>query len=175
MSIQTDTVKTESFDTISATSLSIGNSATNINVGGSSTTVNMGYITNSNNVKNVINYVSTQTVTLSISDFLTNGTIFVFTYSSANPSTINDLITINLPAPIAQIEGMFFFFRKLRGFANTSTTNCTFNTIGGSYIIGNAVSLTSSVSPATNTLSNNGPNLRLYVLGYSGSYYWVVN
>lgn len=174
MTTQSNNVRAVSMDTLSATTLTIGSNATNISIGGASSKVIMGNIANVNTLATRVFNITTTSHIVTLENIFTNGMTYVLTYSSANPSTVNDIITITLPTPDASIEGMYFVFRKLRGFVNTSTTNVTFNCDTPSILSG-TVSLTSSANPAISTLSNSGPTTRWTVLGFGGAYYWTLS
>jgi hypothetical protein len=169
-------------DTIYATSasLNIGTQATfppsAINIGQTGVTTTIDGTANCPNltVKSLISSIvtiSTQTFTPTIASFTTDGTTFVSTYSSANPSIANDIITVNLPVPTSAIEGMIFHFRKIRGAINVSSTNWSFVTSPAS-IIKSDVTITTSGNPTT-TYTVNSLYVRIQVYSYSGVYYWV--
>jgi hypothetical protein len=164
-------VKTNALDSIS-TALTIGSSASTVNVGQPTNIINVERLIASTSVKQNIYYFSTQTFSPTVADFLANGTFIMSLYSSANPSTVNDIITVNLPTPTSQLDGCYFCFRKLRGQLNNSSVNWSFNTSTPTLLAGGAT-LTSSASPLATLISFNPGIQRVYVLGYSGSYYWT--
>lgn len=170
--INSDIIKTNAIIS-PTTSLALVNSATTtlINVGGAGTIV-LAHNVVTPTVKQKVYYFSTQTLSPTVANFLANGTIVISLFSSANPSTINDIITMNLPPPTAELDGCFFLFRKLRGQLNNSSTNWTFVTSPASLLSGGA-SLTSGATPVVSTLSFNPGVQRLFVISYAGSYYWT--
>ena len=152
---------------------------TDVNIGSGSTTgsVTIGNTDNSillnaptsfKSTKQHITYFTSQTNTLIVADILASN-LFGSTYSLANPTTTNDVITVNIPTPTSDMEGMTLVFRKLRGALNTSTTNWTF-TCPTSTIVVN--SLTASAPPTLSTLSVSTLVSKFTVLAYSGSYYY---
>lgn len=168
MTTRSTNVQTNALD--SSTTLTIGGNT--INVGGSSNIINVERLIASTSVKQNIYYFSTQTFSPTVADFLANGTFCMSLYSSANPSTLNDNITVNLPVPTSQLDGCYFCFRKLRGQLNNSSVNWSFYTTTPTLLAGGAT-LTSSASPLVSFTSFNPGIQRVYVLGYAGSYYWT--
>lgn len=170
MTTQSNSIKTTALDSTS-TALTIGDTATTINLGGSTNTLNITRILTSS-VKQKIYYTNSATLTFTVNDFLTNGTFIMSLYSSANPSTANDLITVNLPTPTAQLDGCYFCFRKLRGQISNGSANWQFVTSPPSLLAGGA-SLTTGANPVSSNLSFNPGIQRIFVMGYAGSYYWT--
>lgn len=163
MTTHTPIIKTTALDSIS-NNLTIASNCTTLNVG-TNNTVYVENVGNNKSIKQSIYYFSTQTFSPTISDFFQNGTFIIPTYSSANPSTVNDIITINLPVPTAELDGVVFLFRKLRGSANNTSTNWTFNCPS---------SLLTTTVPVS-TLNLNPMIIRTYVLGFEGTYYYCIN
>lgn len=170
MSLSTAIMKTDIFDTVSAT-LSMGATSTSITIGGTSTTTTIQNVQDYACIdSNVITLVS-QNNTLTIENFIEGGQVINSTYTSATPSTVNNIITINLPTPDARIEGVTFLFRKTRGAINTSSANFTFSTTTNC-IVSFTTGITMTGQP-TNSISSNALVFRFIVLEYSGTYYWV--
>ena len=170
MTTQSGTVLTNTLNPLSTT-LNVGTSSTDITIGSSSTTTTINRITNVKVLKPKVYVWTTQIVSPTVADFLTNGTIINSTYSSANPSTVNDNIQVNLPIPTAQLEGMYFFLRKMRGAINGSTINWTFSTSPAS-IVSISTSANATGSPVASITQTN-LFLRMVVCGYGGTYYWT--
>ena len=169
MSLQSGTVLTNSLDTITASSMTIGTSASTIQIG--TGTVNVGNIFNYGYISTGVLNVATQNYTLLTSD-LVNYQIIVPNYSSANPATVNDNITFTMPTPTADMEGVIYTFRKIRGAISAGTTNLTFNWSGNYYIVNNT-SLTTTGQP-TNTFTTTAPLIRFICVGYLGVYYFIL-
>lgn len=170
MTTQSGIVLTNKLNPLSSI-VNVAQSSTSITIGGSSTSTTMSRLTDVRVLKPNVYVWTTLTISPTISDFLTNGTIIASTYSSAVPSTVNDNIIVNLPTPTVDIEGMLFFFRKMRGAINSSSTNWTFNTSPAS-LVGINVTANSTGSPVS-TLTQNAVILRMVVCGYAGTYYWT--
>lgn len=168
MTTQTESVLTNNLNSL-GTTLTIGQSSTSVSIGSTNSITNIPRI-NAKVVKPKVVYITTTSFSPTISDFFTNGTIFNSTYSSANPSTINDIITINLPTATAELEGMYFLFRKTRGAINGTSQNWTFTTNPAS-IVPIGASITTSGYPIA-SISQNVIFQRLIVCGYNGLYYW---
>lgn len=165
-------VKTDAISYIANVNQTYGGSSTDITIGNNTTVVNIA----NPNVNTIVSKVfspSTQTFTLTINDFLANGTFICPKYTSANPSTVNDVITVNLPDPTSAIEGMFFCFRKIRGALNTSTQNWLFTSPNSSILI-SSNGLTQSGTPTTSSFAQTALTVRIVVLGYAGVYYYVL-
>jgi hypothetical protein len=171
MSLQSNIVSTNSLDTITSSSMTIGTSASTIQLGGSGIVVIVGNIFNYGYISPGVLNVSTQTYTLSTSD-LVNYQIIVPNYSSANPATVNDIITFTMPNPTSDMEGVIYTFRKIRGAISAGTTNLTFNWSGNYYIVNNT-SLTTTGQP-TNTFTTSAPLIRFICVGYLGVYYFIL-
>lgn len=171
MSLKTGTVLADTLDTITATSMTIGASATTIQIGASSSTpVNVGNL-NFTTVRPDVLYISTQTYTMTTAE-LRDSQIIVMNYSSANPATVNDIITFTMPVPTAEMEGCLYTFRKIRGAVSAGTTNLVFNW-SGNYYIANNTSLTAPGQPV-NTFSTSAPLIRFICVGYLGVYYFIL-
>lgn len=170
MSLKSDEVKTDTLDTISSTSMNIGLSASTISIG-SLSKVNVGNLSNYKTIKSSTLNISTQTNTLTITDLL-NYQIIVSGFSSTNPATVNDIITFNMPTPTADIEGIVYTFRKVRGAFSAGSTNLTFNWTTNSYIVNNT-GLTTTGQP-TNIFSTSATLIRMVVVGYLGTYYFIL-
>lgn len=169
--LRNNNVKTSSLDTPTTSLILINDaSVTTMNLG-ISTTIEAQSITIPT-VKQKVYYFSTQTLSPTVNNFLANGTIIISLYSSANPTTVNDIITITLPPPTASLNGCYFLFRKLRGIINNGTTNFTFTTSPAS-ILPLGSSLTSGSTPILSTQSFNSGIIRAYVVSYSGTHYWT--
>jgi len=172
MSLKSGEVKVDTLDTITSTSMTIGENASTISIGTSSSKVNVGNLSNYGTIKPGVLNITTQNYTLTITDLL-NYQIIVSGYSSMSTSTVNDIITFTMPTPTAEIEGIVYTFRKIRGGVSTGTTNMTFNWPTNSYIANNT-SLTTTGQPA-NTLSSNQQSIRFTVVGYLGTYYFIIS
>ena len=170
MTLYSTTLKTTAVDT-DTTDLTIGDGATIVNLGGSSNIISLSNIV-TQTVKQKVYYVSSQIFSPTVTDFLANGTIVIFTYGLQNPSTSNEVITINLPTPTAQLDGACFIFRKIRGIYNTSNTNMIFNTSPASILEGTG-SLTKAGQPIA-LVNLTSTILRAYVMSYASTYVWVM-
>jgi hypothetical protein len=169
MSTQTNTLLTNNLDSVTS-SQSIGSSLNTLTIGNTSNAVSIGNLY-STSVKPKVYVFSTQTITLTVANILLNGSIINSTYSSANPSTVNDIITVNLPVATSAIDGVYFIFRKMRGALNGSSQNWNFVTSPASLINGTTTVSTSGIP--TTTLVSSTLVVRLQVIGLNGTYYWV--
>lgn len=116
-------------------------------------------------------YLTTQINTITSGSIITDGMVYMSNYSSASPSTINDIITINLPTPTASLEGFTLTFRKLRGSIDNSTTNWTF-VAPSPLILSTTRSLTTT--GGANAISNQtGLTIKYIIAGYLGVYYYL--
>ena len=174
MTTASQTIRTNSVSTITSAPLEIGTTATSVIVG-NGVPVTIGNLGTINLIKPKVVIITTQSYTVTVGDIIA-GSIFSSTFSSAPTLTVNDIITINLPTPTADIEGIIVQFRKLRGGASNSTQNWIFNCPTSSLILSNAVTLTTSGQP-TSTATPTNYQQRMTVLKYfdgsTTTYYWV--
>lgn len=170
MTTNSTTIKTNELNSIS-TNLTIGDTGSTVNLGATSNIISLNNVITPS-IKQKVYYFSTQTFSPTVADFLANGTICISLFSSANPSTANDIITVNLPVPTIQLEGTYFIFRKIRGIFNNTTTNFIFNSSPAS-ILGNTGTLTTGSSPLVSTASFNPSIHRIYVMAYLSTYVWA--
>ena len=99
---------------------------------------------------NKVYYFDTSSIIIDASSILTNGMIYMSSYTTfAGIGDIsNNIITVTLPPPTATIEGLILLFRKLRGANNSSNTNWFFNSTN-SY---------NSFIPSSSSVQGNNPN-----------------
>lgn len=116
-------------------------------------------------------YLTNQSNTITIGSIITDGMIYMSTYSSAYPSIINDVIAIDLPTPTASLEGFTLTFRKMRGSVDTTSPNWTFSA-PGSYILSTTRSLTTT-GGANASSTQNDLNVKFIIAGYSNVYYYL--
>lgn len=171
MSLQGNAIRANTIDTITVTNMNIGTTCSTISVGTSTSLTNLPSLSDYKTLKSGVSNSVLQANTLTISD-LQNNQYFVSGYSSANPATANDVITYNMPAPTADIEGIIYTFRKIRGGVSAATTNYQFNFATSSYIVNNTT-LTTPGQPV-NTFSTSALQIRFTVVGYLGVYYWIL-
>ena len=102
---------------------------------------------------------------------ITDGMIYMSTFSSTDPSIANDIITVNLPTPTVSLEGFTLTFRKLRGSFDTASTNWSF-VAPSSLILSTTRTLTTP--GGANAISNqNGLTIKYIIAGYLGVYYYL--
>ena len=171
MSLKSEEVKVDTLDTITSTSMTIGANASTISIGTSSSKVNVGNLSNYGYIKPGVLNITDLSYSLTVADLL-NYQIIVSGYSSMTTSAVNDNITFTMPTPTAELEGIVYTFRKIRGGVSTTGTNMTFNWPTNSYIANNT-SLTTTGQPV-NTLSSNPQSIRFTVVGYLGTYYFIL-
>lgn len=164
------TLLTNSIDSIGL-SQSIASSATTINMGNPAGSVNISNLIVTT-VKPKINVLTLQINTFTVDSILAGGSTIVSTYTSANPSTANDSITINLPTPDSRLDGIQFFFRKMRGALNNSSENWRFVTNPSSIIVSSATASTTGHPIAA--IGVIALFVRMTVLGINGTYYWCI-
>lgn len=169
MSLQSEEIKVNSLDTITSTTMSLGVSSSTISLGSSSTLTTVGSLDNFSTIKPQVFNLTTQTWNPTIAQLL-DATTIVCNYSLSNPSTSNSVITINLPIPTAELEGVIITFRKIRGVLNTASSNFLFNCNG--HMLSFNASLTTTGQPG-NQLNVAATIQRLLILGYSGTYYYM--
>lgn len=172
MTTQANIVLTDTYNgPHTGNTIDIASSATSVTIGSAVTET---FIVKLNEVR-VLNprvlVLTTQINTLTEAQILASGTTIFSTFTSTNPSTVNDNITINLPDPTVALEGLFFFFRKMRGSINPSTTNWTFTT-PSARIVGLNTTANATGQPLV-SVTQTGLSLRLVVCGYAGTYYWT--
>ena len=117
-----------------------------------------------------VRYLSSQVNTLTVAQLIETN-IVVSLFSSANPSTVNDNITVNLPTATAELEGMFFFFRKMRGAISASGVSWTFTTPTAT-IVSIQTTANATGQPVA-SITQSAFILRLVVCGTGGVYYWT--
>jgi hypothetical protein len=154
-----------------STAVNIGSGSTTgvVTIGNTNNSILLNAPTTINSTKQKITYFTTQTNTLTVANILASN-FFGSTYSSANPTVTNDIITVNLPTPTVAMEGMTLTFRKIRGAVGTATTNWTFVCPTSSFV---QTGLTAS-TPTVSTQNNGSTLVRYTVLGYGGVYYYFV-
>lgn len=117
-----------------------------------------------------IRYLTTQTNTLTVAQLIETN-IIASLFSSANPSTVNDNITVNLPTATAELEGMFFFFRKMRGGISASGVSWTFTTPTATLV---AIQTTANATgQPVASITQSAFIVRMVVCGSAGIYYWT--
>ena len=152
------------------TTVDMALNAGNVTLGGGSTVTTIPRPTSVKVINPAVRYLTTQTNTLTVAELIETN-IVVSLFSSSNPSTVNDNITINLPTATAELEGMFFFFRKMRGAVGASGTSWTFTTPTATIVAINTTA--NATGQPVSTLIQSSFILRLVVCGYAGTYYWT--
>lgn len=170
MSLRGNAIRANTLDSISS-SMAIGAGCSTINVGTSTSKTNLGSLVNYSTLKSGVYNTVLQSNTITIADLQTYQ-YFVSGFSSANPATVNDAITFNMPTPTADIEGIIYTFRKIRGGISNSGNNLLFNFATASYVANN-LGLTSNGQPV-NVFNTGALFIRFTVVGYLGSYYWIL-
>jgi hypothetical protein len=151
-----------------AVNIATGDTTGTVTIGSSNNSILLNAPTTVKSTKQNIIYLTALSNTLTVADILASN-LFGSTYSSANPSTANDSITVNIPTPTAAMEGMTLVFRKVRGVFNTTSPNWSFVCPTSSCVIG---SLTTTAAPTGTTLTYNTSTAKMVVMAYSGSYYY---
>jgi len=170
MTTQSGTILANKLNPLSTT-LNVAPSSTSLTIGSTFTTTTINRINDVKVAKPKVYVWNASIVSPTVDDFLANGTVICSIYSTANPSTSNDIITVNLPTPTEKLEGMIFFFKKLRGSANSASNNWVFNCSSYS-IVDITATITTTGQPRT-TYAQIGTIIRMLVCGYEGSYYWT--
>jgi hypothetical protein len=172
MSLRVNNMRGNTLETITAdANIAVGASATTVSIGTTTSVVNLPNLGIGSYKSNTFQ-ITTQTNTFTIANLL-SFQIFVSDFSSTNPATVNDIITVNLPTPTADIEGIIYTFRKIRGAFSTSGNNWAFNFATASYVANNN-SLTTTGQPVS-VFNTGAIVVRLVVVGDDlGSYYWIL-
>jgi hypothetical protein len=152
------------------TTVDIGSGTTTgtVTIGNSANSILLNAPTTVKSTKESIIYLTASTNTLTEANILASN-LFGSTYSSDNPSTANNSISVNIPTPTSAMEGMTLVFRKVRGVFNTGSPNWLFTCPTSSMVL---TSLTTTATPTGTSLQVNATVARLTIMAYSGSLYY---
>ena len=172
MSLRGNAIRANTLETITAgANIAIGASATTIAIGTSTSVVNIPNLGIGSYKSNTLQ-ITTATNTFTIANLITYQ-FFVSDFSSTNPATVNDPITVNLPTPTAEIDGIIYTFRKIRGAFNTTGNNWLFNFATACYVANNN-SLTTTGQPVS-VFNTSAIVIRFVVVGDGlGAFYWIL-
>lgn len=173
MTTQANTITTATFNGVppSNFTVDIAPSATSITMGNATTLTTFNRLNEVRVLNPKIIVLTALSNTLTEAQFLAGGTTIYSNYTSATPSTVNDNIVINLPDPTVALEGLFFFFRKMRGSINTINPNFTFNT-PSARIVSLQTTANATGQPVA-TITQSGLFYRLVVCSFGGISYWT--